>query len=672
MKRTILFSLLIIGNQYLIAQDTIRDCGTEQRTDEEMEALPWYGNNQMLYEYLEQTGYYENYNINKNVQPADIRVPVKIWVHRDDDGNGGATEQDIKQFMYHINAHHINNNTGILFFIYCNIGYIDNSNYQVVTNTEAIWLATIHSEGILNVHFVDGFPDPNTNGFTYYSPRVVYVRTGAINNRSTFAHEVGHFLGLEETWRNSVEGKCKQEAVDRNRNFTWQQLACIPPKTGIICEKNGDALCDTEADFINATLNDECSVIIAPSPLPTDVWGDTYSNIAEHYRNIMSYTRPRTCRRNFSEGQISIMCMSCEDLTIGDINDLYGNTIFFDSYEPNNSMEMIQAFIMVEVDGSFIHNTSEIFFNMPQHHTFHGCMGNDDIDWVKFQITTTPLMIQIITSPGIYLNPNTNLTLFTEAGAQLAYDDDGAGNLYSEIVHEITNAGWYYVRIDKSESCSITEVLDYNITLNTCDPDLCLDGTVGSGVTLIEETMNRIDAPCTTNNYTIETGADVTFVAENIIVLHQGFYAAGKFRAYLAPVECNFDDKIQSDAISIYGLDNEALEIVFFSNIYTKSMVSTINVIPDKKELAINPTISCFPNPADDIIEFEYLVPEENSVKLSIYNLFGTEVIKIINETNHIKGVFRYRENLIDLKSGIYFYKFQCGSKIIVEKVVLQ
>lgn len=84
-----------------------------------------------------------------------------------------------------------------------------------------------------------------------------------------------------------------------------------------------------------------------------------------------------------------------------------------------------------------------------------------------------------------------------------------------------------------------------------------------------------------------------------------------------------------------------------------------------------------YPNPFNPSTKIKYSVPERTNVKLSIYNIVGSEVITLVNE---LKNPGEYEvvfdaSNLPNdskaLSSGVYFYRIEAGSYIATKKFIL-
>ena len=75
------------------------------------------------------------------------------------------------------------------------------------------------------------------------------------------------------------------------------------------------------------------------------------------------------------------------------------------------------------------------------------------------------------------------------------------------------------------------------------------------------------------------------------------------------------------------------------------------------------------PNPASNIITFQYFLPKTSDVKISIADIQG----KIIKEENHsdmINGLITSQINVTNLPAGIYFLTLNADGVIRSKKLV--
>jgi hypothetical protein len=109
-----------------------------------------------------------------------------------------------------------------------------------------------------------------------------------------------------------------------------------------------------------------------------------------------------------------------------------------------------------------------------------------------------------------------------------------------------------------------------------------------------------------------------------------------------------------------------------FSNIYAKPFLIIIgdiknisNVTPDRYELFQN-----YPNPFNPSTKIRFNVPENNFVKLDLFDMTG-KLIRSLYSNYTSAGEYEYVLNGSDLSSGTYFYKLTSGRYSQTKKLVL-
>lgn len=71
---------------------------------------------------------------------------------------------------------------------------------------------------------------------------------------------------------------------------------------------------------------------------------------------------------------------------------------------------------------------------------------------------------------------------------------------------------------------------------------------------------------------------------------------------------------------------------------------------------------SFYPNPASNEINFSYLLPERTQVTLTIIDLQGREVKRLINNVEQEPGVMKFNYDISSLPSGVYAYRLTTNS----------
>jgi len=109
---------------------------------------------------------------------------------------------------------------------------------------------------------------------------------------------------------------------------------------------------------------------------------------------------------------------------------------------------------------------------------------------------------------------------------------------------------------------------------------------------------------------------------------------------------------------------------------YTDSLGNTITVtggtaIDNEVNMASVFQLSQnFPNPFNPTTNIQYEIPENSFVTLSVFDLMGHEVTKLVNDYREA-GSYNTTLDGTNLSSGIYFYKLQAGNLTKTMKMVL-
>lgn len=211
-------------------------------------------------------------------------VPIQLHIIRDDSGLGGISESDALAAIDRMNEYYID--ASIHFYQCGGIDFIDNSTYFDYNKNQMAALDAAYSEtNVANIYIANTVVTSSGSsicGHAQFPGGLDFIMqsVSCMNNGSTLAHEMGHYLGLYHTHSSSFG----DEAVD-----------------GSDCATEGDLICDTPADPTlssgNNFDNDGCYYY----GTSLDENGDTY---VPHVSNLLSYTS-KECRYKLTEEQMT-------------------------------------------------------------------------------------------------------------------------------------------------------------------------------------------------------------------------------------------------------------------------------------------------------------------------------------------------------------------------------
>ena len=87
-------------------------------------------------------------------------------------------------------------------------------------------------------------------------------------------------------------------------------------------------------------------------------------------------------------------------------------------------------------------------------------------------------------------------------------------------------------------------------------------------------------------------------------------------------------------------------------------------------EIPFNYNLSNYPNPFNNSTIIEFSIPLETRVMLKVFNVFGQEVVTLVNQ-NYIPGTFTVEFNASELPAGQYLYQLNTSDYSATKKMVL-
>ncbi len=137
-------------------------------------------------------------------------------------------------------------------------------------------------------------------------------------------------------------------------------------------------------------------------------------------------------------------------------------------------------------------------------------------------------------------------------------------------------------------------------------------------------------------------------------------YAAG-FGTTTEPKSYSYSDKDLGTGSYTYRLKQIDLD---GSSKYSNEVDVQVNV-PAKFALEQN-----YPNPFNPTTLIKYSIPQDQQVKLNVYNLLGQNVVSLVNGMQKA-GEHEVTFDASNLASGVYFYKLEAGTRSSIKKMLL-
>ena len=395
---------------------------------------------------------------NEFLQEKEIQymIPVKFRIYKSKNLNAYSDDYVyVQNQMDILNNFHAENNTGFRFYLRPDIEFVHNDRRLIMGYFFEAFFQTLfhHSKDAVNIFVVKnlkkrkGGKNALVRGTYNKLTNSVILKSNTYS--STLTHELGHFFGLKHTHRHYDKGKYRQEAVSRARTFKG------PFRTGRICEKNGDGICDTPAEPLMLDLVDiDCNYL---DTIIYDNWGDIYKPSTN---NIMSYPAFRKCRNNFTSGQISMMQQTARNK---DVKGWYCKA-------DNHNKSLCKYFADVSEPDDFKEMARLLTYDSTYYHTFHGAfMGKNeepvfaDTDWKKIIIYRNINHLKFQLQKGKVACEGLRLQLFDEQMNLLF--ENFTQPLPTVVIYEKNiDRGKYFLKIDPVRY--VEKNVDFYITLS--------------------------------------------------------------------------------------------------------------------------------------------------------------------------------------------------------------
>lgn len=323
-----------------------------------------------------------------------------------------------------------------------------------------------------------------------------------------------------------------------------------------------------------------------------------------------------------------------------------------------------------------------------------------------------------------------NATHTTKKNYSITYNSNGQGHLYfrydlensSSVELKITDAGitdgnWYTFYFARSTENNIAEARIYdqsgsmiaNVTRQLNDEgkvltgagDLflssgdfrtyenCLQGGLDNiiisdtySVGLMSNSLTNAPFVNLIPGQTVNMGASFTSIRLDDFVTDLDNNASDMTWSYSGNVNLSIEINnsrvatVSSQNTSWFGSETITFTVTDPDGNSTSTNVTFVVLSTTDSELVSNDIPTEFnlnqnyPNPFNPSTVVRYGLPEQADVTLKIYNILGTEVATLINQTQSA-GFYEYKWDASENASGIYFYMLNAGDYREVKKMIL-
>jgi hypothetical protein len=180
----------------------------------------------------------------------------------------------------------------------------------------------------------------------------------------------------------------------------------------------------------------------------------------------------------------------------------------------------------------------------------------------------------------------------------------------------------------------------------------------------------------TGSSFIVESGLNVTLVAQNSIRLKPGFHAksGSSFRAYIDPSIPECDETSNTMLANSPGSSNNIYEM--------NSDIQTSDYIPETKDDSLSnikaenalstKLFPNYPNPCSDLTIIKYRIGENCPVNIFLTNMQGQKVAELENNKKHPVGEFEIEFIVSEFNPGVYFYTLQTNNHFQTRRMVVQ
>ena len=156
-------------------------------------------------------------------------------------------------------------------------------------------------------------------------------------------------------------------------------------------------------------------------------------------------------------------------------------------------------------------------------------------------------------------------------------------------------------------------------------------------------------------------------------------YITGRENKWSDPIQL-FNSNAGKKKCSLEIDQQDMLHLIWYEDIYegnydtvtvkySTMQLNTSNVKTVTQSVK-NLSLTCYPNPFNNMSNILYKIPSDGNVSLSIYDITGRKLKQIISNY-HQPGSYNFKFKSSNFPSGVYFVKLIYNQQILTHKIIL-
>lgn len=292
-------------------------------------------------------------------------------------------------------------------------------------------------------------------------------------------------------------------------------------------------------------------------------------------------------------------------------------------------------------------------------------------------IGISPTAATYITGFGLIMDASGTFSTSTKVAGKV-FASDYANPTPAKMTAAISDMETAYTNAAGRVTPNFSELFTGDLTGQTLTPGLYKWSTgvqVSAGGLIISGSATDVWIFQIAQNFELGNNAMVTLAGgakvENIFWQVAGQVTLGTAASMKGIILCQ-TQIVVSNGATLTGRALAQTAVTLDANTVTKPSVTSVeNGLITPQEFAL---FQNYPNPFNPSTRIQYTLLKAVEVTLKVYNVLGLEVATLVNsrqEAGSYNVLFNTNTRLLNLSSGVYFYRLETGSFVSTRKMIL-